>query len=478
MRRKCLLLLAVIVVACSGQSQTPDGTSATRFERLYVPQEHSQIVVYARALSPISLPLTWRIRKVVLNRADGSRVGIPRSETSVSLSGIQGGQKLLLVSEADAGDFSGLSIFTDDVVSEVTGESVPTESRIVTIDHSFTIVPGNTKTLNVLIDWKYTGDLRRTAELNLKPEFSIEEEIPSRTRRLIYVSNETSSNISVIDRELKRVIHNVFVGSKPFALSADQRRKKVLIADRQDGVLYVIDMVGSQLTRAIELEFVDEPVHIEPIPSEDVYLVLNYGSHKVYIMDSFTAEILETIDVPENPIDAVYSPRYNRAFILCKRWGMLAVLDFSKRPVVDDTLIRVEQQPMGLAIDDTKEWLFISNSGSIDFTVFEIRRMAVERTIPIGTGGGDVAFDPSSRRLYIGMLDTNEVLCLDPFTGVMVFRTSLPTRPGRMYFEADEMKLYVTLPESNAVAVIDPIAQRISHWIETGLGPTSVTAGF
>jgi len=476
MRRKTLLVLAVIIAACSGQSQTPDGTSASRFERLYVPQDHSQIVVYARAVSPISLPLTWNIRKVVLNRADGSQVEVPGSETSLSLSGIQGGQKLLLVSQADAGNFSGISIFTDDVISEVNGEALPTESRIVTINHSFTIVPGNTKTLNVLLDWKYAGDLRENPQL--EAEFSIEEDVPNRARRMIYVSNETSSNISVIDRDLKRVIQNIFVGSKPFALAADQRRKRIYIADRQDGVLYEMDMVSSRLTRATEIEYVDEPVHIEPIPSADVYLVLNYGSHRVYIMDSFTSEILETVDVPENPIDAVYSPTYNRVFVLCKRWGMLAALDISTRPVVVDTLIRVEQQPMGMAIDDTNEWLFISNSGSVDFTVFEIRRMAVERTIAIGTGAGDVVFDPSSRRLYIGMLDTNEVLCLDPFTGVMVFRTSLPTRPGRMYFEPDEKKLYVTLPKSNAVAVIDPLSHRISHWIETGLGPTSVTAGF
>ena len=33
MRRKYLLILAVIIVACSGQSQTPDGTSGSRFER-------------------------------------------------------------------------------------------------------------------------------------------------------------------------------------------------------------------------------------------------------------------------------------------------------------------------------------------------------------------------------------------------------------------------------------------------------------
>ena len=47
-----------------------------------------------------------------------------------------------------------------------------------------------------------------------------------------------------------------------------------------------------------------------------------------------------------------------------------------------------------------------------------------------------------------------------------------------MYFEPDEKNLYVALPQCNAVAVVDPMSQRVSHWIEAGLGPTSVTAGY
>jgi DNA-binding beta-propeller fold protein YncE len=114
----------------------------------------------------------------------------------------------------------------------------------------------------------------------------------------------------------------------------------------------------------------------------------------------------------------------------------------------------------------------------VDLSVFDIRRMGVERTISIGTGAGDLVFDPFSRRLYIGMMDTHEVLCLDPFTGVMVFRVRLPSRPRKLYFETDEKMLYVAVPEHNAVAVIDPIGQRIAHWIETGIRPSSIVASY
>jgi DNA-binding beta-propeller fold protein YncE len=210
------------------------------------------------------------------------------------------------------------------------------------------------------------------------------------------------------------------------------------------------------------------------VGEEDMLMVVNYGSNSVHIMDSFSSRIMETIDVSEEPVDAAYSSLYNLGFILSKRWGILSVIDFSTRPVVVDTTFRVEREPMGLAIDDTEEWLFISSSGSIDLTVFEIRRMGVERTVTVGLGAGDIAFDPSGRKLYICMMNTNEILCMDPFTGVMFFRIPLPSSPGRVIFEKDEKLVYVTVPEHNAVAVIDPMAQDIEHWIETGLSPSSI----
>ena len=72
------------------------------------------------------------------------------------------------------------------------------------------------------------------------------------------------------------------------------------------------------------------------------------------------------------------------------------------------------------------------------------------------------------------MIDTKEVLCMDPFTGVMFFRIQLPSEPGKILFDKDTKQVYVTVPGANAVAVIDPMTQRIEHWIETGLHPTSI----
>jgi DNA-binding beta-propeller fold protein YncE len=475
MLKRLMILPLLVILACAGRVREPSEGSQAGKQPVDT-RELSQVVVYARLTSPITLPLLWEIRKISLNTVDGRQIDIPGSESSLSLSGMQHSQSLLAVSEIEAGSYTGVTFFTREVYSEISGQPVSFGSKAITVGHSFTIVGGNSKTLTLLVDLEYSGSPETAKEF--MPSFSMQPEDPSPPGKLVYVANEDGANISVIDKSLKYVVYNVFVGTKPYALGADQRRRRLYIADRKDGVIYEMDTVGNRLVRATEIEFVDEPVHIEPVGEEDMLLVLNYGSNSAYVMDAFSSRIIETVEVSEDPMDAVYSSLYNLAFVVSKKWGMLSVLDFSSRPVMVDTTFRVEREPIGIAIDDTEEWLFISSSGSIDLTVFEIRRMGIERTVTVGLGAGDIAFDPFGRRLYICMMDTEEVLCLDPFTGVMFFRVGLPSSPGKIIFEKDEKMVYVTVPGHNAVAVIDPMTQRIEHWIETGLRPSSIAVRY
>jgi YVTN family beta-propeller protein len=328
MLKRYIILPILLLIACSGQVREPGGVGQ---DKAFMPQGTSQIVVYARSASPVTLPLVWEIRKISLNLADGRQVDLPASQTSLSLSAGPGDQSLLAISEVVAGSYSGITIFTRDVYSEISGQRVSFGGPFVTVEHEFTVVSGNSTTLTLLVDLEYAGSPETAQEF--MPVITVEPEEHAPAGKVVYVANEQSANVSVIDKGTKHVVYNVLVGTKPYALGADQRRRRLYIGDRKDGVLYEMDMVGNRLVKAIEVEYVDEPVHIEPVGEEDMLMIVNYGSNSVYLMDSFSSRIMETVDVSEDPVDAVYSSLYNLGFVLSKRWGILSVLDFSTRPV-------------------------------------------------------------------------------------------------------------------------------------------------
>jgi YVTN family beta-propeller protein len=471
MLRKLCIVSVALLLSCSSQVRKPGAPSVAGGDKAPGPQI-SQIVLYARSITAQSTPLVWDIRKIALDRADGTRVDIPGTAVSLNTADLERGQKLLGISEVDEGTYTGLTIFTRDVHFADTDESVPAATKVFSVDYDFSVLAGNARSIFMLVDLPDPGGQR--AAFEFEPRITVADEDPGPSGKLIYVANELSSNISVIDKHLKQVVYNVFVGTKPYTLAPDHRRNRLYIGDRKDGVIYEMDMLRQRLLRATQIEYVDEPVHIEPVPARDLLIVVNFGSDTIYIVDSFTLQVIEAIEVGYDPVDAVYSESFDVAFVLNRYFGTLSVLDLGADTVRVDTTLQVELDPAGMAIDDNMGWLYITNSGSTDLSIIKIASLGLEKTVSVGIGAGDIVLDPFGRRVYIAMTDTREILCVDPYTGVLEYSIDLPSRPGRLLFDSDEKKIYTCLPERNAVLVIDPATRRIQNWIETGYGPTSI----
>jgi YVTN family beta-propeller protein len=476
MHKRIFLFVMLAILACSSQVRTPDATAPKPQPQKprIVGEVHGQIVIYTRPVSPVPHPIRWEIRKVSLTRTDGSQFDIRGSASDITLNATRKEQRLITISEASSGDYAGLTVFTRGVYFSDTGQTVPVDLAVSSLDHRFSVNSGDAKTLIILLDIQDGGEGRQGFRFD--PVLSVEDEDPNPSGKLIYVANELSSNISVINKDLGHVIYNIFTGTAPYALGADNRRDRLYISDRKDGVIYEMDMTGNHLTRANEIEFVDEPVHIEPLPVKDSFIVVNYGTNSIYVVDAFTFQIVETVEVGEDPVDAVYSAYRDLAFVANEAFGTISVLDMSKSPVEVDTTLQVELEPAGLVIYDADDYVFVSNSGSADLSIIDLETMAIERTITVGVGAGDIAFDPFGRRLYVSMGRSSEILCVDPFTGVVTYTIGLPAHPGRILFDSDDKKLYVTVPDLNAVAVVDPLIRAVAYWIDTGYRPMSLAA--
>ena len=471
MLRKLCILSVALLLSCSSQVKKPDGPSVGGADTA-AGSQISQIVLYARSGGALSTPLVWDIRKVALDRADGRRIDIPGTTVSLNMADLRRGQKLLAVSEVAEGTYTGVTIFTREVYFADTDQAVTTATKVFSFDHDFTVISGNAKSIFMVVDVADPGDRRESYEF--VPQVTVAEEDPKPSGKLIYVANELSSNISVIDKQLKQVVYNVFVGTKPYALAADHRRNRLYIGDRKDGVIYEMDMLRQHLLRATQIGYVDEPAHLETVPSRDLLIVVNFGSDTIYIVDSFTLQVVQTIDVGYDPVDAEYSEFFDLAFVLNRYFGTLSVLDLAADTVAVDTTLQVELDPAGMAIDDNMGWLYITNSGSTDLSIIKIETLGIEKTVSVGLGAGDIVFDPFTRRVFVAMTDTREIMCVDPYTGVLEYSIDLPSSPGKLLFDDDEKRLYACLPERSAVAVIDPLTRRIENLIETGRGPSSL----
>jgi YVTN family beta-propeller protein len=482
----CGALLVALFCACAPQMRTsgeiPVPPSPNTRPIIGKPQGTSQLVLYVREPASSGLPIAWQIRKIALNKADGSQLAVTDAEIVLKTSALEMGaggnliQKLVGIVDVPVGDYSGLTFFTRGAYYEDTGNPVPTDAMIIPIDYAFSTVSGASKTIIVVADMAAPGSNR--ASFRFQPRLTIDQPAVTSRAKLIYVANEGSSTISVIDKALKRVVENVYIGIRPDALGVDQRRNRLYVADRKTGILYEMDMLNLRFSNATQVDYIAEPVRIEPIPAKDLLIVVNYGSDTIQLVDAFNLGVVETLPVGNGPVDAIYSTFAERAFVVNTLVGTLSVIDLETSPAVVDTTIDVELRPSAITTDDAQGLVYVTNSGSTDLSVIKIEpktfAIAVERTFSIGLGAGDVTLDPFGRKLFVAMTSSHEILCIDPYTGVTVYSVRLPSSPGQLMFDPDEKKLYVTLPSQNAVVVIDAITREIQNWIETGYAPSSI----
>jgi DNA-binding beta-propeller fold protein YncE len=471
MLRKLLVLTLLSALACGGGGQKPGTPGSSISTTRVTAGDNAQVVSYARLMHEIDPGIRWEVRRVALEAADGSQVDLATEDRVYDTDRLSGTQKLMRAADVPRGDYVGITFFTEAAYLKPDNTPMVIESSILTVDHEFSVVPGSSTTLTFVLSHPPVAG---QAEPVFKPVIEVEPEDQRPTARLVYVANENSANISVVNKENKRVVYNTYLGARPTAIGADNRRYRLYIVDSRTGTLFEMDMNSNHLSNLAEFDYVDEPVYVLPIPEKDLIIVVNYGTDTVHLLDSFSLRPTTTIEVGRRPTKAIYSSVWEKAFIINSQHGTLSVLDLEFTPVAPDTTLQAELRPSGLAINEADDWLYVSNEGSTDITVIRIETLAVERSLTVGTGVTDIAFDPFGRRLYVAFGYTREVKCIDPYNGVEMFTVEVPTEPRQLMFDPDEKKLYALLPDANAVAVIDPSLRSLETVIETGEAPSGM----
>ncbi|HEC83007.1 MAG TPA: hypothetical protein ENI46_00805, partial [Firmicutes bacterium] len=109
MIRRLILLMTGLILSCSGQSQIARGVPKPQEAQ---PAGNAQLVIYARLGQSQIGDYVWKIRKIALRRKDGNLIAVSDRNLTVRASDYDHYQRLLLVSDFPAGQYEGMTIFT------------------------------------------------------------------------------------------------------------------------------------------------------------------------------------------------------------------------------------------------------------------------------------------------------------------------------------------------------------------------------
>ena len=170
--------------------------------------------------------------------------------------------------------------------------------------------------------------------------------------------DKSADGIGVVDLRQNKLVNKIDAGSDPeqFALSRDG---KTLYASNEDaGGLSVVDLTSGRVVTTLPAG--EEPEGVKLSPDGKFVYVTSENDGAVSVVDTAAAKVVKTIKVGRRPRSVEFLPDGSRAFVTNENDGTVSVIDAIRQEPLSTILLGEGIKPMGLVINKAGSKLYVS----------------------------------------------------------------------------------------------------------------------
>jgi YVTN family beta-propeller protein len=273
----------------------------------------------------------------------------------------------------------------------------------------------------------------------------------------LFVSNSKENYITIIDRDLERVVAALAVGRAPKGMALNSAKDRLFVLNSDSSSISIIDTVHLNVIDSISLVSEGAGSFDVAFMPESEYsvdgklYVANSLSNDVTVVGTTERRALERIPVGMEPSSIVSAPSRKEVYVTSARSNELSVIS-----TIDDTLvsvISVGARPVGLVVGPNAEKLYVLNEGSSSISVVSLGERAVVETITLVESPSRGVFVEDGRFFTVNGLSSTVTF----FNSNIVERMSLQTGPAPRGIVVDEQRnsLYIANSGGDTVSLYD-----------------------
>jgi YVTN family beta-propeller protein len=509
-----------LLVACVLTLLLLSGCTATEERTTDTGVYNTQITLYLNGPQETSVDIDFALAAINIVAEDGSVTEVTGLAKSINSYDVLGRQILLGEKVLPEGKYDKLQLIVSSASISKKGSaaSLALPAREIEIDINVSLKRRQNTTL--FLNWNADASVQEG--YLFRPVFVVQRQIPELSSLLIYVTNEDSDNVSVINRQSGEIAATVMVGKKPrgIATSHGGKRLKVYVANSGSNSVSVIDATTNKTENEIPIRFGREPVDIAVARTSnerESIFVANYISNTVSVVDAATYEEAEKIDVGRGPISIAADPpadslvgtrflsfedinvlrsyreKYFNVYVANQNSNSVSVLriDTASGRSAEVINLDVEWRPVALSVDYQRGKVYVANYDSDKLSVIDILQTvkgnaagAVSTINNIGFSVTGIAADPVFDRIYLLKDTPGELMIIRPFgEGFDPLKTVMPPvmgtvsvgiSPRSLIFDPEFRKLYVVNRGSDNISVIDKTTKKEELTITVGKRPYGI----
>jgi YVTN family beta-propeller protein len=240
-------------------------------------------------------------------------------------------------------------------------------------------------------------------------------------------ADKTADGIALIDAARRTLRRVLPGGSDPEQFDLSPDQTRLFVSNEDAHTASIVDIPTGAVVRTIAVG--REPEGVKSAPDGRVFLVTGETDHDVTVVDANSGAVLTRVEVGLRPRDVIFRPDGGEAYVSCELSREIAVIDTATWRVTRRIELPEGSLPMGLAVTADARTLFVANGRGRTVARIDLETSQVTGAVETGVRPWGIALAPDGRRLYTANGPSNDVTVLDAETLAIIARVPVGASP-------------------------------------------------
>jgi YVTN family beta-propeller protein len=287
----------------------------------------------------------------------------------------------------------------------------------------------------------------------------------------VYVPNNHSNTVDVIDPTTFRVTRTIDVGIAPQHITPSWNLRHLYVGNTYSNTLTVIDPRTGRKTRTISIP---DPYNLYFTPDGSLAVDVAERLGTLFFFDPRTWRSRGSVTIPWSGADHLDFSRSGRYLILSTEFaGEVVKVDVARRRVVGS--VYVGGSPVDVKLSPNGSVFYVANQVRGGVSLVDPRRMREIGFIPTGSGAHGFCVSRDGRDLYVSNRLAGTISVIRFATRSVTKTWRVGGSPDMLQVSADGRFLWVSNRYDATVSVISTRTGRVLHTIPVGIDPHGLT---
>jgi YVTN family beta-propeller protein len=290
----------------------------------------------------------------------------------------------------------------------------------------------------------------------------------------VYVPNEESGDVAVIDPLTFRVIGRFKVSLSPEHITPDWDLSKLYVNNMGGSKLTVVDQKTSKPIGDINVPY-PYNLYFTPDGSKaivvDDFMTAQYLDHNgLAFYDRKTWKLLKFLKIPYTGVDHMdFSADGSFLLATCETSGVAVRVD--TRTMAITGVARVGGLPLAIRLSPDGKYFYIANQGEGGVNVVDAKTLKVVRFIRTDTGAHGLGISRDTTKLFVTNRIAGTISVISFATQKVIAKWKAGPSPDMVAFSPDGSQMWVSNRYNGTVDVFNAETGAIIKTIATGANP-------